>query len=160
MYRLSERGLPGTDDADSLIEPEVRALAGTKVAYTFDEAVKSGELLSLKVRDLANGRILHDTLGPVPLAEFGRGFQSGYARIILRADGAVAWTAYAFDNPGLPGDKTPLVDVGLADRYGWRTLDRSTALDPVGSVDLNSLRLSGDVLSWTHGSAVRTALVH
>lgn len=163
-YRLSEPGLGvGSDGfvgAGVLNEPQVRALAGTKVAYTFtDEPSGRGPIGVLRVLDVAAGRLLHTVLTPVPATGSGKQVKADFDSVILEPDGTVAWIASFLDS-SMPPWSYGLAEVGVADSSGWRTLDKSTPSEPAGPIDAGSLQLAGGVLTWKHNAVTRTAPLH
>lgn len=84
--------------------------------------------------DLRDGHEVH-------LDRLGTGAFGG-ASFVLAADGAIAWIYGPAGGP---------VTVGADDANGYRQLDAGAA------IDVSSLRLAGDVVSWSDGGVTRSA---
>lgn len=99
------------------------------------------------VRDLRTGRTLHRIPSGVPESgEVGVGV--GYvARLVLKDDGAAAWTAYDEERSTVGHD---FIDVEVVDASGTRLVESGFTIDP------RSLRLTGSKLTWLEGSESRS----
>ncbi len=89
--------------------------------------------------DLRTGRRVHlDRLGTdVSIGEL--------SLVVSRTDGAIAWIS------GYGGAAPDVATVGADDAGGRRQLDSGNG------IDVSSLRLIGDIVSWTHDGQIRTA---
>lgn len=107
------------------------------------------------VRDLRNGRVLHNVpTGPpseVGPEKMGVG---GITTIVVKKDGAAVWI---LDNYGRPSGPVPsdvqYYEVESVDKSGLRILASGTDIDP------SSLALAGSVLYWVQGGQAFSALL-
>jgi hypothetical protein len=130
-------------------------LSGTAAAYveTRCEPSSCGPE-QIVVRSVSTGRILHDA--PLEVAT-GQDTEVQFAvvlRIVLKADGAVAWVqqdVYGVHDGG-PGPPT-VFDVFAIDRNGFHSLRTGLPAKP------GSLKVLGSALSWTQEGARQAAVL-
>ena len=143
---------------------EQETLAGPMVAYTYSSSgpVQSGPRgdcgMRVYVRDLRDGRVLHDLLSGVQLQPHPPGYCEGVGpvrAIALKSDGAVAWIASDFLRTVAAGSPySQYFDLYAADKSGERLVAAGTEVDP------SSLALGGSILYWTQGGKAMSALLH
>jgi hypothetical protein len=100
------------------------------------------------VRNLGNGRELHDT--PAITSLLPESFQSVDA-IVLKSDGAVAWISAVESVISTRGHQ---IEVLRIDDRGQATLDSGSGIES------GSLRLHGSTVAWRDGSVTRTATLY
>ena len=120
------------------------ALAGRVVAYGESFQGVDTRTASVVVLRLSNGKQLHSD--PATSHNLVESVQS-VKRLVLKADGAVAWSA---TDTSIIGRGTEL-EVNKHDGRGYSLLDSGAR------VDVNSLRLHGSRLSWRDGTSTRTS---
>jgi len=129
---------------------DLETLTGTMVAYQktlirgFPEPGRSEH--AIYVRNLLTGRIVHR----VPNAEaFYPGDIGGgdIGDIVVKRDGAVAWTAET-------GVQPAVIQVWADDQLGRRLLASSTGIAP------RSLKLTGSTLKWLEDGKPAYAILH
>ena len=134
---------------------EREKLAGPMVAFTESSSgpVQSGPLgncgTRVYVQDLRDGRVLHDLLSGMQLQPHPPGYCEGVGpvtAIVLKSDGAVAWSTWDFLRTVATGSVHPqYFDLYAADKSGERLVASGTEIDP------SSLALAGSTVYWTQG---------
>jgi hypothetical protein len=123
------------------------ALAGRVAAYGSERCGVDTGSTDVVVRRLTDGVQLHAL--PATRPPGAESFQH-VDSLVVKADGAVAWIA---TGSSIVGHRS-LIEVHKSDRDGNALLDSGAA------IALRSLRLHHSTLSWTDGSATRTAALH
>lgn len=93
------------------------------------------------VRDLYTGHIVHN----IPIS-------SSVSVIVVKSDGAVAWTINVVEKPLQKGPET--YQVHAVDKTGNRILASSTTIDP------HSLALVGNTIYWTQNGKPESAILN
>jgi hypothetical protein len=131
---------------------ELETLAGSIVAYTDSpRGPVEGPIgdcgTRVYVRDLRDGRVLHDLLSGVQLQPHSLGYCKGVGpvtAVVIKSDGAVAWTAFDFLRTVANGSVHPeYFDLYAADQSGEHLVASGTEINPY------SLALAGSTLYWT-----------
>lgn len=135
-------------------------LAGVMVAYekVFIGGYESGRAeRRVIVRDLRSGRVLHRVPdGTEPTPHPGGVGIGNVVSLVLKTDGAVAWTAEDgnIPSPSNPSVKESAFQVEAVDASGMRLLASGGEIDP------HSLRLVGSTLYWTQEGKTMSATLN
>ncbi len=116
-------------------------LTGTIVAYEYFSFVGEDETFLVVVRDLRNGRVIHEMPTGTPIPPDPHAVGDGSTSIIVvKSNGSVAWIT----KKPLKGETTEY-QVHAVDRTGDRLLAIGTDIGP------KSLALVGSTLYWAQG---------
>jgi hypothetical protein len=136
------------NDSESLSSGRVRTvlIAGTSVAVTttgFDDiGVDGSEFQNLAVADLARrGRVYRAGISTNDEDQY-----DGFAKVILRADGAAAWIVSG------SGDYDEVDVLGA-------TAKRPLPVAYAKAINEKSLAFGGDGVTWVQGEATKTAAI-
>jgi hypothetical protein len=124
------------------------ALAGTVTAYGLTRSGVDTVSASVLVRQLRTGAVLRDEQAIT--AGLGPEFFEAVDAVVVRSDGAVAWTARA---GSVISGQAREIEVNRADRRGRSLLDSGKG------IQTQSLRLRGARISWRHGAQTRSAVL-
>jgi hypothetical protein len=152
-------GIPPTYGAPDGTAGTIRfTLAGPVVAFevysiTNDEPTDM-RVHEIEVRDLANGRVLHEVpTGESATPQLGDIGVGGASAIVVRGDGAVAWIVEVDEGAGPRPGEPITYQVHAVDKSGSRTLAVGPEIEP------DSLALAGSTLYWTEGGKPYSALL-
>lgn len=146
-------------------------LAGPVIAYDFVENGVEQSSNEVRVLDSRTGRLIDSVPHEFPITsdEVGRGEVKS---IVLKSDGAVAWTTYTVEKgPDKINVCPPAPEVcrGGPRTYEWETtysavhiLDRSGNRLAASGADIepNSLALAGSTLYWMEGGKPMSAVLN
>lgn len=149
-------------------------LAGSVVAYE-EGFIAEGQPsepsiseLRVGVRDLRNGRLLHDVPTGAPLIAEPRYVGVGpVVALVLESDGSVAWIAEDDERTKSDGIGSSYFDVYAADKTGTRLVASGVDIDPsslaisVGATNVGapSRSIVGNTLYWTEAGKAVSALL-
>jgi hypothetical protein len=126
--------------------PIVR-FAGPYVAFV--PTTRSAREGNVWVMDLRSGH-KHSYVEVQP---FENGICGEAVSLVLKSDGALAWTARNYLE-GCPQSPPPTVEVRVHDRHGLRVLETAPG------IVATSLHISGSTVSWVNGGSTRTATLY
>jgi hypothetical protein len=152
VYGHSPAFLGGLSDPSSEGDEGVShvKLAGFVVAYEefFIGGYQGRAERRVVVRNLRSGRVLHRVPNGVsPTHEDGSVGIGNVVSLVVKSDGAVAWTAEDGEtiSPTNPSVRVSAYEVEAVDASGTRLLASGAEIDP------HSLKLAGSVVYWTQG---------
>jgi hypothetical protein len=153
-----ELGLPEGGTSGGSWRSYAYTLAGPIVAYA--EAARIGYeeqnpkyIYKVVVRDLLNGRLLHNLPTGIPPRGANREGIGEVTALVVKRDGAVAWIVQVLENMA-GGRLRSNYEVRAVDKAGRRVLAISTEIGP------HSLKLRGSTLHWTQGGKPMSATLN
>jgi hypothetical protein len=134
--------------AHMMIDSRIVVLSGSRVAYSLTEGGEDFNQVYVALRNLVTGKVeRRPNAGPGPL---GPENFSKVTKIGVNKAGAFAWISTGSSIGGDSADEVAAVN----------TTGEEVVFDTAADIDLHSLKLQGDRLSWTDGGAPHSAVLH